>query len=466
MPATKSEVVLEARRGREVCSRRPTVKSMAFRREGCSRRRLRTPRKASSVTHVTVGGIAPTYGYFKFMPDRIPVTAPLVGRHDLLTWKESINPQLEMTGLMCFADGTVETLPESNAELRAEFRVVQLLTFTVISRYCSPVVQIALKSCRHHLDVGQWAWQFVTLTYQLGGGGSGGGKPAKDADKAKSAKDGSRGGESRCWKCWLCGDPSTSPSNAPTEPTPTTMTARETERGDEDASCSLVGIVEPSVLLAPEAGEDFQAVAAAVQANPAVVLLDSGCSHHLMGTKAAFVDFKPSGDVKHVCSFNGVRRTSKTEARSTTVMGCSSSRRRGTFLVERRTPVGSSSPTFVPAQRSRRRPRRRRWPFGRSSRQQRRHRPGGTRGLLTSALTPSQHMVATSLDIQPSAGTDAPCVSYVGGKLARHTFPDKGSNTDDALAVVHIDLCGPFWVAAKDGSLYFLVLKDSKTRHV
>ncbi|CAI7738796.1 unnamed protein product [Closterium sp. NIES-54] len=75
-------------------------------------------------------------------------------------------------------------------------------------------------------------------------------------------------------------------------------------------------------------------------------------------------------------------------------------------------------------------------------------------------------MVATSLDIQPSAGTDAPCVSCVGGKLARHTFPDKGSNTDDALAVVHIDLCGPFWVAAKDGSLYFLVLKDSKTRHV
>ncbi|CAI7738799.1 unnamed protein product [Closterium sp. NIES-54] len=98
---------------------------------------------------------------------RIPVTAPLVGRHDLLTWKESINPQLEMTGLMCFADGTVETLPESNAELRAEFRVVQLLTFTVISRYCSPVVQIALKSCRHHMDVGHRAWQFVTSTYQV-----------------------------------------------------------------------------------------------------------------------------------------------------------------------------------------------------------------------------------------------------------------------------------------------------------
>ncbi|CAI6001707.1 unnamed protein product [Closterium sp. NIES-65] len=77
------------------------------------------------------------------------------------------------------------------------------------------------------------------------------------------------------------------------------------ERGDKAASCSLVGVVEPTVSLAPEAGEDFQAVAAAVQANPAVVLLDSGCSHHLMGTKEAFIDLGPSGDVKHVRGFNG-----------------------------------------------------------------------------------------------------------------------------------------------------------------
>ncbi|CAI7892424.1 unnamed protein product [Closterium sp. NIES-53] len=41
-----------------------------------------------------------------------------------------------------------------------------------------------------------------------------------------------------------------------------------------------------------------------------------------------------------------------------------------------------------------------------------------------------------------------------------------GSDADDVLAVVHIDLCGPFRVAAKDGSLYFLLLKDRKTRYV
>ncbi|CAI7933100.1 unnamed protein product [Closterium sp. NIES-54] len=69
--------------------------------------------------------------------------------------------------------------------------------------------------------------------------------------------------------------------------------------------CSLVGIVELTVSLAPEAGDDFQAVAAIVQENLAVVLLDSGCSHHLMGTKEAFVDLQPNGEVKHVRSFNG-----------------------------------------------------------------------------------------------------------------------------------------------------------------
>ncbi|CAI7842412.1 unnamed protein product [Closterium sp. NIES-53] len=31
---------------------------------------------------------------------------------------------------------------------------------------------------------------------------------------------------------------------------------------------------------------------------------------------------------------------------------------------------------------------------------------------------------------------------------------------------MHIDLCGPFRVAAKDGSLYILLLKDRKTRYV
>ncbi|CAI7793488.1 unnamed protein product [Closterium sp. NIES-54] len=85
---------------------------------------------------------------------------------------------------------------------------------------------------------------------------------------------------------------------------------------------------------------------------------------------------------------------------------------------------------------------------------------------LTSPCRPEKHDVATGLDITPSTGTDPPCISCVGGKLARHTFPAKGSDAAEALAVVHIDLCGPFRVAAKDGSLYFLLLKDRHTRFV
>ncbi|CAI7860700.1 unnamed protein product [Closterium sp. NIES-54] len=75
--------------------------------------------------------------------------------------------------------------------------------------------------------------------------------------------------------------------------------------GDGEASFSMVGVVELMVSLALEAGEDFQAVAAAMQANLMAVLLDSGCSHHLMGTKAAFIDMVPSDGVKHIRGFNG-----------------------------------------------------------------------------------------------------------------------------------------------------------------
>ncbi|CAI7778721.1 unnamed protein product [Closterium sp. NIES-53] len=418
-------------------------------------------------TQVTAGGIAPSYGYFKFTPDRILVTSPLVGRPDILTWKEAIEPQLEMAGLIGFARGTVATPEEHHADLRAEFRAVQLLTFTVISRCCSPGVQIALKWCREYLDAGHRAWHFIESTYQVtddlfiaqlegqlthlcmgdeetatdycnrarrilatigmagaqystasyvthvmqgisssynllkrlsmspstrttlnednltsyilqdeamqeaersqellaqanfiapakqggllgqrgqsGGGGSSGWNSTKEVDKKKPTKDSGRGGGGRRRECWLCGDPdhlsfecpdrsdsndddtkgghgrsgSRRPRRGGNQPrkekqSTTSTSAKDADssaggkaRDDKAASCSLVGVVESTVSLVPEAGEDFQAVAAAVQANPAVVLLDSGCSHHLMGTKEVFVDLQPSGPIKHVRGFNG-----------------------------------------------------------------------------------------------------------------------------------------------------------------
>ncbi|CAI7887681.1 unnamed protein product [Closterium sp. NIES-53] len=624
-----------------------------------------------SATQVTAGGIAPSYGYFKFTPDRILVTPPLVGRPDILTWKEAIEPQLEMAGLIGFARGTVATPEEHHADLRAEFCAVQLLTFTVISRCCSPGVQIALRWCREYLDAGHRAWHFIESTYQVtddlfiaqlegqlthlrmgdeetatdycnrarrilatmrmagaqystasyvthvmqglsssynllkrlsmapstrttlnednltlyilqdeamqeaersqellaqanfiippkqggrpgqrgqsGGGGSSGWKSTKEVDKKKPTNDSDRGGGGRRRECWLCGDPdhlsfecpdridsndddtkggrgrsgSRRPRRGGNQPRKekqsTTSTsakdadssARGKARDDKAASCSLVGVVESTVSLAPEAGEDFQAVAAAVQANLAVVLLESGCSHHLMGTKEVFVDLQPSGPIKHVQGFNGALQD---------VQG------RGTIALQGEAGKQVLIPDvlYVPGVRANLL----------SSGQLKEHsvklQEDGDGMLLVSAAgevigratysgrvlctdlrpcsmkptsptlevvalreivsktksTPdrmharlahvsmdtirssAKNEVAIGLDLKLATGTDSQCVSCVGGKLAQHTFPDQGSNADDVLAVVHIDLSGPFHVAAKVGSWYFLLLKDRKTRFV
>ncbi|CAI7853338.1 unnamed protein product [Closterium sp. NIES-54] len=98
-----------------------------------------------STTHVSGGGIAPAYGYLKFTLDKVTVT-PLQGQQDLITWKEAIEPQLEVTGLKGFADGIMSIPHEDEVELRGEFRAAHLLTFMVISSH--------------------QAWRFIMSTYQ------------------------------------------------------------------------------------------------------------------------------------------------------------------------------------------------------------------------------------------------------------------------------------------------------------
>ncbi|CAI5474921.1 unnamed protein product [Closterium sp. Yama58-4] len=154
---------------------------------------------------------------------------------------------------------------------------------------------------------------------KLGGGGSGGGRSTKDVDEKRSTRDKGRGGGGRRRECWICHDSDhlsyecperddndeddnkggrgRSASRRPrrdaklrkekqtskkTSSTKDVDNSSRKGRGDVEASCLMVGVVEPTLSLAPETGEDFQAVAAAVQANPMAVLLDSGCSHHLM----------------------------------------------------------------------------------------------------------------------------------------------------------------------------------------
>ncbi|CAI7906691.1 unnamed protein product [Closterium sp. NIES-54] len=134
--------------------------------DGRRRSPLRSGGGLSATTHVTAGGIAPTNGYFKFSPDWITV-APLQGRRDLITWRGSIEPQLEVAGLKGFADGTVPILSVDDVGLCGEFHAAHLLTFMVILKCCSPVVQVALRSCQERLDAGHQAWHFNLSTHQV-----------------------------------------------------------------------------------------------------------------------------------------------------------------------------------------------------------------------------------------------------------------------------------------------------------
>ncbi|CAI7904422.1 unnamed protein product [Closterium sp. NIES-54] len=540
---------------------------------------LRSGGGLSATTHVTAGGIAPTYGYFKFSPDRI-TNAPQQGRRDLITWRESIEPQLEVAGLKGFADGTVPILSVDDVGLRGEFHAAHLLTFMVILRCCSPVVQLALRSCRERLDADHQAWHFILSTYQVrddlyiaqleekmthirmgeqesamdycncarrilaemrmaGAEYSTAsyishivkGLPrgynlmkrmmmsTMDVDEKRPTHDKGRGGGGRQQECWICHDPDHLSYECPdradsdeddtkgsrgrltsrrprqdAKPRKEKQTSKKTSsnkdvdnsggksRGDREASCSMVGVAEPTVSLAPEAGEDFQAVVAAVQVNLMAVLLNSSCSHHLMGT---IIDMAPSNGVKHVHGFNGALQP--VEGCGTVVLQGEAGKRvltpdvlyvlgiqanllstgqlkesgvqlqgdgvemlliaaTGEVLVRARyngrvlctdlCPCSMrSSPTEVVALRT--------IVSATKSTPDRLHARLAHVSVET-IKSLAKHKVATGLDITPSTGADPPCVSCVRGKLAWHTFPNKGSDAEEALAVVHIDLCGPF----------------------
>ncbi|CAI7800944.1 unnamed protein product [Closterium sp. NIES-54] len=351
---------------------------------------------------------------------------------------------------------------------------------------------------------------------QSGGSGRSGWKLAKDTHKKKSANDSGRGGGSRRRECWLCDKPNhlsfecpdrrdsddddakggrgRSGSRRPrrgrnqprkeTQSTKSSTSAKDADssgggkgQDDKEASCSLVGVVELTVSLAPEAGEDFQAMAAAVQANLAVVLLDSGCSHHLMGAKEVFVDLQPSGDVKHVRGFNGALQdvqgrstvALQGEARRqvlipdvlyvpgvrTNLLSADHLKENGVKLQEdgdgmllvsaARDVLGQASYTgrvlctnLRPCSAKSTMPMTEvvaLWAIvsvtnSTLDRLLTRHAHVGMNTIRSSA----KHEVATGLDLKSASGADLPCVSCVGRKLARHTFPDQGSDADDVLA--------------------------------
>ncbi|CAI7780030.1 unnamed protein product [Closterium sp. NIES-53] len=340
---------------------------------------LRSGGGLSATTDVTAGGIAPTYGYFKFSPDWITV-APLQGRRDLITWRESIEPQLEVAGLKGFADGTVPILSGDDVGLRGEFRAAHLLTFMVISRddlyiaqleekmthirmgeqesatdYCNRARRVLAEmrmagaeystaSYISHIVKGlprgynlmkrmmmvpgthesldkdsitsyilqdkamQEAEQPTELLPQANYATpmklnqqqgqcrkpSGGGRSREDVDEKRSKRDKGRGGGGRRQECWICHDPDHLSYECPdrddsdeddtkggrgrstscrprrdAKPGKEKQTSKKTSstkdvdnssgksRGDGEASCSMVGVAEPTVSLALEAGENF-----------------------------------------------------------------------------------------------------------------------------------------------------------------------------------------------------------------
>ncbi|CAI7808879.1 unnamed protein product [Closterium sp. NIES-54] len=358
-------------------------------------------------THMTAEGIATTYVYFKFPSDKVSVS-----RHDLLMWKESIEPQLEMAGLMCFADGSMETPPASNAELRAEFRTVQLPTFTVISRCCSPLVQIALKSCRSHLDAGHQAWQFIASTYQVTDDLYIGqleeqmahlrmGKQEMATDYCNRAR--------RLLACMQMASVEYSMASYVThviKGLPSSYNLMKWMSMVPGTQELLNNDSLTSFILRDEAMQEAKRTSELLPHANYVALTKQGGRPGQCGKPGVGVDDGHDGGGGSAGDSPGEEFVDSQVAGET----CPCRRRHHHELGEARG----------------------------------RHRLGHPAVY--------QHQLSVCL--------------VVGGKLVRHTFPDKGSNADDALAVVHINLSGPFRVAAKDGSLYYLLLKDRKTRYV
>ncbi|CAI7845862.1 unnamed protein product [Closterium sp. NIES-54] len=579
-------------------------------------------------------GIAPNYGYFRFTPDKIVVPRPLEGHHDLSTWTESIEPQLEIAQLKRFIDGTTPIPPARALAHLSWFRAMQLLTFTTISRCCSPTVQIALKACRMKVDAGYQAWPFIMRTYmakddlyigqleqaltnlEMGehesatsycnhaqqilvnlrmagvdylmlklpqvrkeldeetlasyiieeectlaaegrkdqflpqanqvftkkgkpqfqqtsfpsppttaqqqqpknGGGAGGG-----GEKWKGGKDGQpKGGKGGFkGKCYVCGQTghvakycqqwADKEADAGGEGSGgSSRKGGDGSKGSGQSSCAMVKpVVEqtPLVVLEPEAGEGLQAVAAAVKANPSVVLLDSGCSHHLMGDRSAFVEMSSGGSIKQVTGINGALQ--EVQGRGTVALLGQGGRRvlvpdvlyvpgvqasllsagklrdSGVQLLDAGdvtllwAPDGSLlgcaefkgrvlCTNFQPCLTQEQEGETvalRTLATGVRSKGDLWHARMAHVGIDVIERT-AAHGSVKGLDLEKGGKSGIPCVSCVGGKITRHTFPSVGEEEDELLGVVHADLCGPFREAAKDGSRYFLVLKDRKTRYV
>ncbi|CAI7813794.1 unnamed protein product [Closterium sp. NIES-54] len=342
-----------------------------------------------------------------------------------------------------------------------------------------------------------------------------GGGVSEGGEKWKGAKDGQSKGGGGGFKenCYVCGQPGhiskycweranieVDKGGKGSGGSSASGKGGDGSKGSGQSSCAMVKPVRehpPLVMLEPEVGEGLQAIAAAVKANLSVVLLDSGCSHHLMGDCSAFVEIISGGGIKHVIGFNDTPQEVQGQGTvallgdrgrrvlvldvlyvpgvQASLLSTRQLRDSGVQLLDAgdvtllRAPDGSLLCTdFQPCSTQ--------------------HQEGETVALRTLATgvrskvdkwharlahvgvdaieRTAAHGSVTGLKLEKGGKSGMPCVSCVGGKITRHTFPSVGEEEDELLGVVHADMCGPFREAVKDGSRYFLVVKDRKTRYV
>ncbi|CAI7890770.1 unnamed protein product [Closterium sp. NIES-54] len=249
---------------------------------------LRSGGGLSATSYVTAGGIASTYGYFKFSPDQITV-APLQGAEYSTT---------------SYISHIVKGLPRSYNLIKRMMMVPRTRECLNEDSITSYILQDeAMQEAEQPMELlPQANYDALTKVNQQrgqrrksGGGGSGGGRLTKDVVEKRSTRDKGRGGGGGQWReCWICHEPDhlsyecldrddsdeddteggrgRSTSRRPrrdAKPRKEKQTSKKTSstkdvnnssgksRGDGEASCSMVGVVEPTVSLAPEAGKDF-----------------------------------------------------------------------------------------------------------------------------------------------------------------------------------------------------------------
>ncbi|CAI7774590.1 unnamed protein product [Closterium sp. NIES-54] len=218
-------------------------------------------------------------------------------------------------------------------------------------------------------------------------------------------------------------------------------------KGSGQSSCAMVKpVVEqtPLVVLEPEAGEGLQAIAAAVKVNPSVVLLDSGCSHHLMGDRSAFVEMSSGAIIKQVTGFNGALQ--EVQGRGTVALLGEGGRR---VLVPDVLYVPGVQASLLSAGQLRDSGVQLLDAGDPCSTQQ---QEGKTVALYTLATgvrskgdlwdarmahvgidaieRTAAHGSVKGLDLEKGGKSGIPCVSCVGGKITRHTFPSVGEEED------------------------------------